>query len=24
MAMGARVEGEKGFVDHFIEHSIDS
>lgn len=22
--MGARIEGEKGFVDHFIEHSIDS
>lgn len=24
MVMGARIEGEKGFVDHFIEHSIDS
>lgn len=22
--MGARIEGEKGFVDYFIEHSIDS
>jgi IS5 family transposase len=22
--VGVRIEGEKGFVDHFIEHSIDS